>query len=221
MKQRAVQLISEGWSLEQVIEAIGVSRRSIDRWVDNYETFGSVKPPAVISGRPRVLKPDAIEGLTDLLAESPGLYLDEIAEYLALYHDEPLSITALHDNLTELGITRKIMRRAALERDDALRAAWLEDTLLRYTADEMVFLDESSKDGRTVFRKYGRAPQGKRPVIQESNDRGTRYSILPAITINGYIAVRVIEGSVDGAEFFDFVLDDLVNVNDFKFLWLF
>lgn len=221
LKQRAVQLISEGWSLEQVIEAIGVSRRSIDRWVDNYETFGSVKPPAVISGRPRVLKPDAIEGLTDLLAESPGLYLDEIAEYLALYHDEPLSITALHDNLTELGITRKIMRRAALERDDALRAAWLEDTLLRYTADEMVFLDESSKDGRTVFRKYGRAPQGEQPVIQESNDRGTRYSILPAITINGYIAVRVIEGSVDGAEFFDFVLDDLVNVNDFKFLWLF
>jgi transposase len=218
LKQRAVQLISEGWSLEQVIEAIGVSRRSIDRWVDNYETFGSVKPPAVISGRPRVLKPDVIEGLTDLLAESPGLYLDEIAEYLALYHDEPLSITALHDNLTELGTTRKIMRRAALERDDALRAAWLEDTLLRYTADEMVFLDESSKDGRTVFRKYGRAPQGERPVIQESNDRGTRYSILPAITINGYIAVRVIEGSVDGAEFFDFVLDDL---NDFKFLWLF
>jgi hypothetical protein len=24
-----------------VIEAIGVSRRSIDRWMDNYETFGS------------------------------------------------------------------------------------------------------------------------------------------------------------------------------------
>jgi transposase len=183
--------------------------------VDNYETFGSVKPPTFVNGRPKVLNPIAIEGLSDLLAESPGLYLDEIAEYLALYHDERLSITALHVNLTELGLTRKIMRRVALERDDALRAAWLEDTLLRYTADEMVFLDESSKDGRTVFRKYGRAPQGERAVIQESLDRGTRYSILPAITINGYIAVRVIEGSVDGAEFFDFVLDDLVRLKVF------
>jgi hypothetical protein len=51
-----------------------------------------------------------------------------------------------------------------------------------------------------------RAPLGEHPVIQESVDRGTRYSILPAITVDGYIAVRVVEGSVDSAEFFDFVL---------------
>jgi hypothetical protein len=107
------------------------------------------------------------------------------------------------------------MRRAAAERDDALRAIWLEDTLIRYTADEVVFLDESSKDGRTVFRKYGRALRGERPVIQESLDRGTQYSILPAITVDGYIAVRVVEGSIDGAGFFDFVLNDLVSIKVF------
>ena len=86
--------------------------------------------------------------------ESPQLYLDEMAEYLVLYHNLPISTTTLHDNLTELSLTWKIMRRAALKRDDALRAAWLEDTLLWYTADEMVFLDESSKDRHTIFRKY-------------------------------------------------------------------
>src|ERR1700674_4501343 len=183
VKERALQLIAEGWSLEHVIEAIGVSRQSIDRWASNYDTFGSIKPPAVITGRPRILNPTAIEGLYDLLVDSPGLYLDEMAEYLTLYHDLSISITALHDNLTELGLTRKIMQRAAVERDDALRVAWLEDTLLRYTADEMVFLDESSKDGHTIFRKYGRSMQGERPVIQVVQDRGTRYSVLPAITV--------------------------------------
>ena len=145
--------------------------------------------------------------------ESPGLYIDEIAEYLTLYHDLPISITALHDNLINLGLTRKVMQKAALERDEALWAAWLEDTLLRYTADEMVFLDESSKDGRTIFRKYGRSVQGEHPVNQVVQDRGTRYSILPAITVDGYIAVRVVEGSVDGAKFIDFVLNDLVSIN--------
>jgi transposase-like protein len=50
VKERALQLISEGWPLEQVIEAIGVSRRSINRWADNYEAFGSVKSPVVITG---------------------------------------------------------------------------------------------------------------------------------------------------------------------------
>jgi len=217
VKERALQLIAEGWPLQHIIEVFGVSRRSIGRWADNYNAFGSVKPTTVITGRPRALNPTAIEGLYDLLAESPELYLNEIAEYLTLYHDLPISITALHGNLTELGLTWKIMQRAALERDDALRAAWLEDTLLRYTADEMVFLDESSKDGHTIFRKYGRSPRGERSVIQGVQDRGTRYSILPAITLDGYIAVRVVEGSVDGAEFFDFVLNDLVSVKGPQF----
>jgi transposase len=217
VKERALQLVAEGWPLERIIEAMGVSRRSIGRWTDNYEALGTVKAPSAITGRPRILNSTAVEGLHDLLVESPELYLDEIAEYLALYHDLPISITALHDNLIELGLTRKVMQKAARERDDALRVAWLEDTLLRYTADEMVFLDESSKDGHTIFRKYGRSMQGERPVIQVVQDRGTRYSVLPAITVDGYIAVRVVEGSVDGAEFFDFVLNDLVSVKNFWF----
>jgi len=74
----------------------------------------------------------------------------------------------------------------------------------------MVFLDESSKDERTLIRRYGRAPSGIDPVLRVSLNRGVRYSILPAMTIDGYIAVRAVEGSIDGAEFFDFVVNDVV-----------
>ncbi|KAL1684457.1 hypothetical protein GGG16DRAFT_25050, partial [Schizophyllum commune] len=37
-----------------------------------------------------------------------------------------------------------------------------------------------------------------------------RYSILPALTLDGYIACRVVEGSVDGEEFFDFIITDVL-----------
>ncbi|KAE9383625.1 hypothetical protein BT96DRAFT_752643, partial [Gymnopus androsaceus JB14] len=37
-----------------------------------------------------------------------------------------------------------------------------------------------------------------------------RWSILPALTINGYIALRVVEDSVDSTELYDFVLNDLL-----------
>ena len=37
VKEWALQLIAEGWPIECVIEAIGVSRRSIGRWTDNYD----------------------------------------------------------------------------------------------------------------------------------------------------------------------------------------
>ena len=93
-----------------------------------------------------------------LYKKAPSLYLDEIKEWLALYHDQPISTTALHNHLRVLGLTCKITRKVAAERDDAARAAWLYDINTNYMANQVVFLDESSKDGRTLVRKYGRAP---------------------------------------------------------------
>ena len=37
--------------------------------------------------------------------ETPTLFLDEIGEWLALYHNRPILTTALHDNLQELAGT--------------------------------------------------------------------------------------------------------------------
>jgi hypothetical protein len=39
VKESALQLIAEGWGLERVIETMGVSRRSVDRWTNNYKTL--------------------------------------------------------------------------------------------------------------------------------------------------------------------------------------
>ena len=70
----------------------------------------------------------------------------------------------------------------------------------------------TSKDNRTICQKYGRAPSGEDPFSEVSLDRGVRYSILPALTIDGYLAVRVVEGSINGAEFYDFVVNDVVSL---------
>ncbi|TFK85593.1 hypothetical protein K466DRAFT_465892, partial [Polyporus arcularius HHB13444] len=37
-----------------------------------------------------------------------------------------------------------------------------------------------------------------------------RYSVLPALTVDGILTVRVVRGSVDGAEFYDWVISDLI-----------
>ena len=150
--------------------------------------------------------------------ETTDLYLDEIAEWLLLYHNLPISISALSNNLRNLGLSRKLMQRNAAERDHELRAAWMYDVLATFTAEQFVVLNESSKDGRTLYRRYGRAPAGCRASSSATAplERGTRYSILPALTVDGYItciAARAVEGSiqVDGLEFFDFVVEDVVS----------
>jgi len=210
MKKRALQLLEEGWEMSEIAAALGVSTKSIPRWHNNYGIHGRVDPPSALRGRHRILTSDVIGELRELMQESPELYLDEIGEWLALYHNIQISTTALHDNLRDLGISRKIMIRAAAERDDQLRAEWMYDFLATYSAEQMVVLDESSKDGKTLIRRYGRAQSGEDAVIQVSLDRGVRYSILPALTTDGYIAVRAVEGSIDGEEFFDFIVNDLV-----------
>ncbi|PPQ96959.1 hypothetical protein CVT26_005981 [Gymnopilus dilepis] len=210
MKRRALQLLEQGWEMQEIAEVLGVSTKSIPRWQANYNDHGCVNPTSVTRGRRRILKSNVISELRELMQETPELYLDEIGEWLALYHEVQISTTALHDNLRDLGITRKIMKRAAAERDNELRAAWMYDFLTTYTAEQMVVLDESSKDGKTLVRRYGRALSGEDAVTHVSLDRGVRYSILPALTVDGYIAVRVVEGSIDGEEFFDFVVHDLL-----------
>ena len=99
MKQRALQLIDQRWEMQDVADILGVASKSIRRWADNYDTYGRVDPPSVLRGCPRLLNSEAISDLQELIRETPTLFLDEIGEWLALYHDQPISTTALHDNL--------------------------------------------------------------------------------------------------------------------------
>jgi transposase len=128
LKRRALQLLEEGWEMDEIANILSVSSKSIDRWHDNYETQGRVDPPTFLRGRRRILSADAITDLHELIQQKPELYpsLDEIRLWLAVIHGIiQISTSALHVNLRELGLTRKVMRRAAAERDHELRANWM------------------------------------------------------------------------------------------------
>ena len=43
--------------------------------------------------------------------------------------------------------------------------------------------------------------------------RGVRYSLVAAMSTNGYIATQVVEGSYDSFSFFDFIVEDVVSGN--------
>jgi len=151
MKRRALQLLDAGWYDQEVADVLGVSTNSIGRWVEKYANIakhGQVDSCSHLRGRRRLLLAQALEDIRELIHENPILFLDEIREWIALNHDQPVSTTALHNNLRDLGLTWKLLRKVAAERDDVARAAWLEDVLTHYRADQLIFLDESSKDNR-------------------------------------------------------------------------
>ena len=122
MKKRALELIEEGWTAEEVADILHVSEKSIARWADRMEATGSLDPPNGRGGRPRLLTTEIREYLYQLIMESPTLFLDEILDYLAVMHGVFLSQTALHDNLRDLGLTRKMVQRNAAERNEDARS---------------------------------------------------------------------------------------------------
>ncbi|KAG7096475.1 hypothetical protein E1B28_003906 [Marasmius oreades] len=209
MKKRALYLLEEGWGLDAVLDALGVSDDSVRRWRRNEEEYGSVRSPVLPQGRPRILGTAVSIELDQLVRETPSIFLDEIMGYLAIMHGQSISIPTIQRNLVELGLHRKLIRKIASQRDEALRTSWLDHIIQNYTAEQMVFVDESSKDGRTIARRYGRAQRGETPEEIMSFKRGDRYSILAALALSGYIAVRVVEDSVDSEEMYDYVISDL------------
>ena len=76
-----------------------------------------------------------MEDICELIHEAPSLLLDEIAEWLTIYHEQPILATMLHDNLHRLGLAYKKLQKVAAECDDAYRVAWMYEVSMNYTAN--------------------------------------------------------------------------------------
>jgi transposase len=164
MKQRALELLDQGWEVSDIVDALGVLSNSITRCEDNYETFGDVAPPSGLRGHPCILTMLMTDDLRQMISKSPSLYLDEIGEWLAIYHDQPISRSALHRNLQDLALTRKKLCWVAAKHDEEFRSEWLDNILTNYSADQLVFLDKSSKDDHVLLCQYGWSTTGEDAV---------------------------------------------------------
>jgi hypothetical protein len=83
----------------------------------------------------------------------------------------------------------------AAQRNQILR----DDHMARmsqWSAEMLVFVDESAACERSGHRKYGWAPIGVKATITRPLQRSKRWSILPAFTVLGYISWEIVHGSI-------------------------
>jgi hypothetical protein len=99
--------------------------------------------------------------------------------------------------------------KEAAERNEHLRATW-QIAMAQYDPQQLVFIDEAGVDDQTNFRKYGWAPLGQACVRRTSFLRGRKYSILPALSVDGIVALEIFEGSVNRERFLTFLHNHLV-----------
>jgi hypothetical protein len=118
---------------------------------------------------------------------------------------------ALYSIICDCGLTYKGLQRAAAERDDNWREEWIEDMRMHHIGCQLVMVDEMSKDDQMIYCHYGYAPAGCRTTIYANFVRGECYSMVVALSMDGYEAMVVVPGSVDGESFYNFIVNDVVS----------
>ncbi|KAF7965917.1 hypothetical protein HWV62_40966 [Athelia sp. TMB] len=216
-KACALDLWNQGWQIEDICLALAISRASLYRWRAYFDQHGNIlRPRSPLVGRHRTITLAAMTAIRTVYDEAPGVYLDELCTYLAVEHDMILSTASLSRTLDQAGLTRKKLKKIAIERDEALRQEWRNSLEADFGGDgnEFICVDEMSKNEHTWSRGYGRSMSGERAELTDVFVRGDRYSLVAAITTDGYIAARVVPGSFDALEFYEFVCDDVVSPSE-------
>ena len=75
----------------------------------------------------------------------------------------------------------------------------------------MIFVDETSKDECTIYQHYECSITGTCATVSANFIREEQYSMVTALSLDGYVGVHIVLGSVDGEEFLDFIINDVVS----------
>ena len=74
----------------------------------------------------------------------------------------------------------------------------------------LVFVDETGADRQNRMRKYGLSVRGKPPVYNTLLFRGERISAIACLSVVCILDVRMVKGTSDGDEFYEFVNTSLI-----------
>ena len=132
--------------------------------------------------------------------------LTEIHEEFTTQYGVTCDVSTVCRAMARLGFTRKKLHRLALECDRLRADRFYVNVMLHHQPHQLMFLDETSKDMRSINRSYGYALRGMKPRSDLGFfTRGERISTMAAFDIDGFIDWYSITGTFKGDDFMDAV----------------
>ncbi|GES91797.1 homeodomain-like protein [Rhizophagus clarus] len=182
---RIIYLNHAGKSSEQIASLLFISKSIIVKTLANYTKWNHIRKSSIKQqGRRKLLNYGEMKVIQEIIQEKPDSYLDELVKEIENRINKTISTSTLSRYLDHCGS--------------------------QYRPDQLIFIDESSKDERTLNRSYGYSNRGCKLQHNVIFLRGKRYTILPALSLDGYIAVDIIEGSCNKERFKDFILSKVI-----------
>ena len=131
-----------------------------------------------------------------------------------------LSVSSVHRVICRADISRKVVERRHILRDDIQGLDYME-RIAHHNPYNFIDIDEVSSNPESFQTRYGRAPVGK-PCIIRQIVIGTRtFSTIAAMTPFGFLCWRIFEGNVAADQFRGFLEDILqpyITINNWVLL---
>ncbi|KAF5356734.1 hypothetical protein D9757_005211 [Collybiopsis confluens] len=210
LRKRIVQWrVREGKSAAECGELAGCCENTVRSITSLYLDMGVYRnSDARALGRPRLLTMEDKAYVLSILKDNPTLYLDEIQDMMWYNRSVDISISTLSRNLREMAMSHKKVSYQALQQSQLLRATWLA-AYADIPMDYMVWLDESGIERNGHQRTNGWGVLGSACTRRAIWLRGERFSVLPALTKDGIVALEIFKGTVNREMFVDFLKEHL------------
>jgi transposase len=216
---RAVKLVEQGHSPEQIIKALGFHRSCIYEWLAKYREGGTqaleTKP---LTGRPKKLNGRQIKKIYDIVTMKNPLQLkfefalwtrDMVRDLIRDQFNVKLSLVSVGRLLKKMGLSPQKPLHRAYQQDPEVVEQWLNSefpkikALARKEKADIYFGDEASV--RSDFHSGTTwAPKGQTPVVKTT---GARFSVnmISAISPRGKLRFMTIDGRFNAAKFIEFL----------------
>ena len=205
--------------IDAIITLSGRCERTVHYVLKTFRDYNQVNNPFTQPrSRKRILDHDDLNYIESILLAEPALFLDEIQNKLRTARDVEVSISTISRTLCHLTLTHKAVAKEAMERNEHLHATW-QIAMAQYDPCQIVCIDEAGVDDHTNIHRCGWAPIGQACMRWTSFLRGKKYSILPALSLDGIVALDIFEGSVNRDRFIGFLRDHLVRLHIVKVVY--
>lgn len=179
-----------GIHVEYVSYVLGPKVRTLLRWYSLFLSKGVVDEK--VSSTSSRWPAEVVSRVKQYVKEIPTFYLEELQAFLndtfpALANVSTSTICrALH---FDMRLSRKVLSKAARECAPQEIQAYKSKLQAIYSyPEQLLFIDETSKDGRDAYRRYAWSRRNRKAVVRLPFSRGQRRSILAALDHQGFVA---------------------------------
>ena len=187
-----------------ISDIFGPKPRSIQRWYKKFLSTGTVRDN-VPSLRESRWPPEVVQDVEKYVNAHPTFYIEELQQHLrSKFPDlKNTSDSTICRALNfDLRLTRKKLTKAAREAAPEEIKNYYDKLKAIYSfPEQLVFIDETSKDGRDAFRRYARSKRGTKAVVRLPFSRGNRVSVLAALDYTGFMSWKCTRGTYSRKRF--------------------